>query len=94
MEIKRAGRFAVPAKVRRVPRYFIGLPTEIPDEVEFPGLGRLRHFNVATRKGGEDIRSALVQSLDTLPEGISTVVLLGSDTNPMRSGQIAVFVDP
>lgn len=83
----------VPAKRRRVPPYFTGLLPEVPEEVHFPGVGKLCHFNLATRKEGQNIRLAVAQSLDSLPEGVSTVVLLGSNRNPENNSEIAVFID-
>ena len=92
MEVRECGRMAVPAKRKRVPRYFTGLPADVPERVHFPGVGELNHFNIAHRTDEQDIRAAVVQSLNSLPESVSTVVLLGATRNPRDNSEIAVFV--
>jgi hypothetical protein len=92
LEIRRAGRMAVRADRKRVPPFFTGLQSEVPEVVDFPGVGNLRHFNVATQTANQSIQEAVAQSLNNLPEGVGTVVLLGSTANPRSNDRIVVYI--
>lgn len=93
MEISEVGRMAVPSKRRWVPRCFTGLTDPVPERVHFPGIGELTHFNVSRPKAGQDIRKAVAESLNALPDGVRNVVLWGSETNPTNNEEIAVYID-
>ena len=92
MKVKGSGRFWVRSGNGVPPMYFTGLErASVPDTQEFPDIGTLTHLNVAECGEGGSIQVAVSASLEKLPAGASSVVLVGETNNPENNTRVAVF---